>query len=336
MQPAALVVLPSAAAVAQRQDRSTRPARAAQGRHRPRAIVAPRNDLESALVALFGQVLGARAGGRHRRLLPPGRALAARHAAPVEDQRRPRHRVVAASAVRRVDRRAAGRRDRGRAARRASKCPNRQRRRARHDRPRQHPPASRRARGAPRPPLGHDEGGTAAAPAGPLVGSVNARHPARRRAHWAATRPRSRSSASGSSISSSPGPPPTTSGVSVELTGPLDVTALQRGITELTRRHDILRTTFRQNGDAIEQVVAAVPSERARIGRDRRSHSSRGGRMPGGARPTRARRPDARVRPHHWSALPRHACRRQPLQLRPPPDDAPHRVGRMVVGRADP
>ncbi len=50
-------------------------------------------------------------------------------------------------------------------------------------------------------------------------------------------------------------------GVSVELTGRLDTSALLRSITELTRRHDVLRTTFRQNGDAIEQVVAPAPPE---------------------------------------------------------------------------
>ncbi|NPC76705.1 non-ribosomal peptide synthase/polyketide synthase, partial [Pyxidicoccus fallax] len=42
----------------------------------------------------------------------------------------------------------------------------------------------------------------------------------------------------------------------VRLDGPLDVAALERALQELVRRHEVLRTTFRQEGDAPVQVIA--------------------------------------------------------------------------------
>jgi len=40
------------------------------------------------------------------------------------------------------------------------------------------------------------------------------------------------------------------------LRGPLDVAALERALGEVVRRHDVLRTTFREVGDAPVQVIA--------------------------------------------------------------------------------
>ncbi|MCF6525327.1 amino acid adenylation domain-containing protein [Streptomyces sp. JJ36] len=40
-----------------------------------------------------------------------------------------------------------------------------------------------------------------------------------------------------------------------DLTGPLDVPALGRALTELVRRHDVLRTVFEERGDSLVQVV---------------------------------------------------------------------------------
>ncbi|HEX2202014.1 MAG TPA: non-ribosomal peptide synthase/polyketide synthase [Longimicrobium sp.] len=47
-----------------------------------------------------------------------------------------------------------------------------------------------------------------------------------------------------------------TMGVPLRLTGGLDVDALERAVGEVVRRHETLRTTFRETGDGPEQVVA--------------------------------------------------------------------------------
>ncbi|MEU8540271.1 condensation domain-containing protein [Streptomyces sp. NPDC048717] len=41
----------------------------------------------------------------------------------------------------------------------------------------------------------------------------------------------------------------------LRLTGPLDITALRRAVARLVERHESLRTTYRQTGDGVRQVV---------------------------------------------------------------------------------
>src|SRR4051794_11820035 len=43
---------------------------------------------------------------------------------------------------------------------------------------------------------------------------------------------------------------------SLRITGELDVAALERGLNEIVRRHDTLRTTLALAGDELEQVIA--------------------------------------------------------------------------------
>src|SRR5690606_11078441 len=50
-------------------------------------------------------------------------------------------------------------------------------------------------------------------------------------------------------------------GAAVRLEGRLDRSALQRGLTELVRWHDALRTTFHQRGGAVELVVSPAAAE---------------------------------------------------------------------------
>ncbi len=86
------------------------------------------------------------------------------------------------------------------------------------------------------------------------------------------TRSPSPSSGSGSSIGWSPGSAAYNVRLALRLTGPLDETRLAASLGEVVRRHEPLRTVYREEAGEPVQVVlpggGPVPLERTRAGRD--------------------------------------------------------------------
>ena len=182
-----------------------------------------------------------------------------------------------------------------------------------------------------RPPPSPGSPQARAAPAGPAHPSSPPRAPRRARASCPSPSP---SSACGSSISSSPAAPSTTSPAPSGSTGPLDVSALERGPPGA-------------------RPPPRVPAHHLRPREDGSPSRSSAPRSPlplraaGPERP--ARSPSARPRPARWRArrprrpfdLARGPLLARTLLLRLAPsehvlllDDAPHRLRRLVHGRA--
>ena len=100
-------------------------------------------------------------------------------------------------------------------------------------------------------------------------------------------RSRSPSSGCGSSTSSSPAIPPTTCTPALRLSGRLSVEALEQSLSEILRRHEALRTTFRTiDGQPVQVVVPGAPAAPADGGPDAtcRTRPRGGGAAPGGRR----------------------------------------------------
>ena len=147
-------------------------------------------------------------------------------------------------------------------------------------------------------------------------------------------RSRSRRSGSGSSTSSSRAPRPTTSRAAVRLRGPLDARALERRSTEIVPppRGAAHHASWIDGGVPVQVVAPPRPWPLPLDGPLRRCR-----------RPARARRPAAggrggRAGPSTWragrSSAPPAAARRR--GARAPADRPPHRLRRLVDGRAAP
>ena len=135
-------------------------------------------------------------------------------------------------------------------------------------------------------------------------------------------------------ISSSRATPPTTSRRRFRLRGALDVAALERAFDAIVARHEALRTTFVERDGQPVQVVEPSPHAEAGACVDLRGCRAGSARRRCGA--WRRRRRGGRST---WRAGP--LLRVRLLRLgdagaRAAADDAPHRLRRLVAGRADP
>ena len=120
--------------------------------------------------------------------------------------------------------------------------------------------------------------------------------------------------------------------VAVRLTGPLDVGALEESLSEVVKRHDALRTSFPVYEGRPVQVIA--PVRQVALLEIDLSGVPLGDAWRGG-RPSGERRSEPTLRPGAGTALPREALFVSAEErARPAPDDAPHRLRRLVDRRA--
>ena len=173
------------------------------------------------------------------------------------------------------------------------------------------------------------------------AGSAREHRPARQRAAaappivavpgTAAARSPSPRSGSGSSISCEPGEPPTTCRPPCGCAGRSTCARSRRALAEVVRRHEALRTSFAAWPDGRVQQVIARPAAPAPAGRSISGDAREAARRAARGTRRRARPFDLAPRAAAARALVRLGARRPPA----PASDAPHRLGRLVHGRAD-